>query len=94
MNLKYKYIDELIEIREKARLMKDWDLSDEIRSYLDSKHAFVFDTEEGQIVYHVKNETRNSLINKLKKELRWENLFNGWLFSMNAKSSDKEKSSF
>jgi len=84
MNLTCKYIDELIEIRKDARQKKDWALSDKIRSYLDNKHVFVFDTEEGQIVYHEKKETRNSLINRLKNELRAEKLFNAWLFSMNA----------
>lgn len=85
MNLECKYIDELIEIREDARQKKDWALSDKIRVYLDSKHVFIFDTDGGQIVYHRKKESRNSLINKLKKELRVEKLFNAWLFSMNAK---------
>ena len=85
MNLKCKYIDELIEIREDARQKKDWALSDKIRAYLDSKHVFVFDTEEGQIVYHRKKETRNGLINMLKMDLKAEKLFNAWLFSMNAK---------
>jgi len=87
MNLKYKYIDELIEIRENARQMRDWVLSDSIRAYLDSKHVFVFDTEEGQIVYHTKNQTRNSLIDKLKQEFRAKKIFNAWLFSIKAKNN-------
>jgi len=84
MNLQHKYIDELIDIREDARQKRDWALSDKIRSYLDGKHVFIFDTEEGQIVYHRKKENRIGLTNKLKEELKAEKLFNAWLFSMNA----------
>ena len=83
MNVKNKYIDELIEMREDARQKKDWDLSDKIRAYLDNKHVFVFDTESGQIVYHTKSETRNGLIDKLKQEFRAKKLFDAWLFSIN-----------
>ena len=87
MNLKDKYIDELIEIRHETRLKKDWALSDKIRDYLDCKNIFIFDSEEGQIVYHRKKESRNSLINKLKQEAKAEKLFNAWLFSLNVKVS-------
>lgn len=87
MNLKDKYIDELIEIRHETRLKKDWALSDKIRDYLDCKYIFIFDSEEGQIVYHRKKESRNSLINKLKQEAKAEKLFNAWLFSLNVKVS-------
>ena len=38
-----KYVDELIELRKKARTDKDYKLSDEIRDYLDSKLIFIFD---------------------------------------------------
>ena len=90
MKLECKYIDELIDIRENARQKKDWTLSDKIRIYLDSKHVFIFDTNEGQIVYHRNNETRKSLIDKMKQELRATKLFNAWLFSMNANINHAE----
>ena len=87
MNLDRKYIDELIEIRVEARQNRDWTLADKIRDYLDNKHVFVFDSEEGQIVYHRSKENRSSLVDKLKEEIKSEKLFNAWLFSMNANSS-------
>ena len=85
MNLVCKNIDKLIEIRDEARQNKDWILSDEIRTYLDSKHVFIIDTQEGQKIYHRKNKTRNGLIKELKQESRATKLFDAWLFSMNNK---------
>ena len=38
----------LLEIREKCRLDKNYQLSDKIRDVLDSRLEFVFDTKEGQ----------------------------------------------
>src|SRR3990167_7038609 len=43
-----KYVDELIELRKKARTDKDYKLSDEIRDYLDSKLIFIFDIPDGE----------------------------------------------
>lgn len=83
MNYKSKYIDELIEIRKNARQNKDWILSDKIRTYLNGKQVYIFDTEEGQIVYHRKNQTRNGLIDKIQQESRAKKLFDAWLYSIN-----------
>ena len=82
MNLKSKYIDELIELRKDARDQKNWILSDKIRAFLDTKHVFVFDTKESQIVYHRKGITRQQLIQTMKIETRAEKMFNCWLYSM------------
>ncbi len=84
MRIEDKYIDELLEIREKTRAKKNWKLADKIRNYLDTKHVYVFDTIEGQVIYHKKEGTRQSLIKQLKSEVRAENMFNAWLFTMKA----------
>jgi len=83
MDFKNKYVSELIEIREEARANKDWKLSDEIRDYLDTKQSFVFDTKDGQAVYHeLKEMTRIKLIDKINKDKRAEKIFDAWLYSM------------
>ena len=84
MRIEDKYIDELLEIREKTRIEKNWKLADKIRNYLDTKHVYVFDTNEGQVIYHKKDGTRQSLVKQLKSEIRSENMFNAWLFTMKA----------
>lgn len=45
-------IEELIDIRKKAREDKDWNLSDDIRNYLDTKLVYIFDSKFGQEVYY------------------------------------------
>jgi len=84
MDFESKYIDELIDIREEARAEKNWELSDKIREYLDSKSTFIFDTKEGQEVYHTNTMSRNELIKRIQKNKNAEKLFNSWLFSVNA----------
>ncbi|GAA3579333.1 hypothetical protein [Snuella lapsa] len=83
MNLENIYIDELIVMREKARQSKNYKLSDNIRDFLDSKHVFVFDTPNAQVVYHRTTGSREDLINELKKEQRAQKLFDAWLYSVN-----------
>lgn len=86
MNFENKYVSELIEIREVARINKDWELSDNIRNYLDTKFSFVFDTMDGQVIYHeLKGQTRQNLINRLNNNARIENIFDSWLFTINSK---------
>ncbi|WP_242086524.1 hypothetical protein [Aestuariivivens sediminis] len=77
------YIDELIDIREEARQTKNYKLSDKIRDFLDTKHIFVFDTKQGQTVYHQGKGTRVDLIKRLKKEKLAQKLFDAWLYSIN-----------
>lgn len=50
------YIDELIELRKLSRANRDYSKSDEIRNYLDSKYVFVYDTKDGQEVYHLNKD--------------------------------------
>ena len=83
MNLKNKYIDELLHLRVEAREKKNWELSDKIRKLLDDRCVFVFDTDNGPIVYHKKDSTREKLILQLKKETRAQKLFEAWLHSVN-----------
>lgn len=83
MNFETKYIDELIAIREEARQEKNWKLSDDIRDYLDTKHVYVFDTPNQQVVYHRTGGTRQDLINQIKEDQRAQKLFDAWLYSMN-----------
>jgi len=82
MNFKFKYIDELIAIREEARRVRNWVLSDRIRDYLDTKKVFVFDTETGQEVYHRNEGSRDDLIKEIKNEQNAQKLFDAWLYSM------------
>ena len=48
MDFENKYIDELIDNRKESRENKDYKLSDEIRSYLDEKFVFIFDTKDNE----------------------------------------------
>lgn len=85
------YIDELIDIRRKAREAKMWDISDKIRSYLDSKSVIVMDTKGGQIVYHEKKgTTRQDLIDKLERDRRAEAAADAWLYSMRESMKSKK----
>ena len=74
---------ELIEIREQARVEKNWILSDQIREYLDTKHSFIFDTKNGQVIYHcLSNMTRGKLIQNLNKDIKANKQFDSWLYSI------------
>ena len=80
------FIDELIANRELARVNKDFTLSDEIRNELYLKSVFVFDTKEGQVVYHEsKGTTRKQLTDRLDKSKQSNKRFDAWLYSMNNK---------
>lgn len=46
------YIDHILEVRKIIRKQKQWFLSDIVRSYLDEKNVFVFDTKDFQEVYY------------------------------------------
>ena len=81
-----KYIDELIDIRKDARENKDWKLSDEIRNYLDEKLVFIFDTKDGQEVWFIPNGSkitnRKEMENKIKNDIRHNEIFDSWLYSV------------
>ena len=51
--VQYMYTDELLEWREEVRKNKDYKLSDKIRNILDERLVFVFDSKDGQEVYHL-----------------------------------------
>jgi len=83
MDFENKYVSELIDIREEARTNKDWKLSDEIRDYLDTKESFVFDTKDGQVIYHeLKGMTRDKLIEKINIDKRAYKMFDAWIYSI------------
>jgi len=86
------YIDELIDIRRKAREAKMWEASDKIRAYLDSKSVIIMDTKSGQIVYHEKKgTTRQDLIDKLESNRRAEAQHEAWLYTMRQSMKASEK---
>ena len=86
------YIDELIDIRRKAREAKMWEASDKIRAYLDSKSVIIMDTKNGQIVYHEKKgTTRQDLIDKLESNRRAEAQHEAWLYTMRQSMKASEK---
>ena len=62
------YIDYLIYMRENARKNKDWELSDDIRDYLDTKNVFCVDTKDVQVVYHLPKPiiSRENALKKVK----------------------------
>lgn len=92
MNFENIYIDELVCIRKRAREKRNWVLSDQIRAYLDTKHTFVFDTNEGQVVYHDLSKTRQELIENIKKESRAERMFNAYLTTVRSNKKAVGKS--
>ena len=51
--MKHTLTDELTDLREQARLNKDYKLSDAIRNELDTRGSFCFDNPEGQVIYHL-----------------------------------------
>ena len=91
MKYKSKYIDELIDMRRHARADRNWELSDEIRSYLDTQNIFIFDKLNAQIIYHRKKITRNEVINEIKSEQRAEKRFEAWLYAINSSIKSKSK---
>ena len=84
MNLENMYIDELIIIRAEARAKENWRLADKIRNFLDTKHVFVFDDIDGQLVYHRNHGTRQDLVKQLKEDERAHKMFDAWLYSVNS----------
>lgn len=97
MDFKNKYIDKLLEDRKEARENKNWNLSDEIRDYLDTKLVFVFDAKWGQEVYYLhdsyfKNQERKIqtmamskrqyVEYRIKQDINAEKIFDAWLFSI------------
>jgi len=77
-NLEDYYVDELVDMRKKARVNKDWELSDRIRDYLDIKSVIIMDT------------TRKDLIDKLQNDKRSESLHEAWLYSIRKSIKTKE----
>jgi len=76
-------IEGLIDIRREAREERDWELSDIIRDYLDTRNVFCFDTKDGQEVWHIPQPTitRAEMIKKIQKDITANNNFNGWLYT-------------
>lgn len=70
MNIKLMLTDELLDIREKSRLERNYTLSDLIREELDSRGSFVFDHPHGQVCYHLcGSEIDRDWINRNRKEV-------------------------
>lgn len=85
-NLDDYYIDELVDIRAKARMNKNWELADRLRDYLDTKSVIIMDTKDGQIVHYLTgNKTRQDLIDKQNKERKLIALQEAWLYTIKAK---------
>ena len=89
-------IDQLINIREELKLQKNYKEADSIRDYLDSKYVFIFDSKNGQEVYHLtekffkfksKFEETDKMSNRkyveyyLMQEKRAEKILDAWTFS-------------
>ena len=91
MDFTTKFIDELIILRKEAREKKDWKLSDEIRTYLDSKLVFIFDTKFGQEIWYLNEKYFENKPDKLtyrqyveyqiQQDSKAERVFDAWLYS-------------
>lgn len=91
-NLDDYYIDELVDIRAKARNNKDWELADKLRNYLDSKSVIIMDTKSGQEVHYLpNNQTREDLVNRINKDKRALAMHDAWLYSIKSGSEKKSK---
>ena len=71
------YIDEILNVRKLMRKNKQWFLSDIVRSYLDEKNVFVFDTKDFQEVYYwtnksFKNMSKIEKLNNIKFRIKRE----------------------
>lgn len=94
-------IDELIDLRVLARSYKYWLLSDSIRKFLDSKLVFIFDTKDGQEVYHlnegyfkkkpVEMSNRQYVEHRIKEDIIAEKNFDAWLYSINKSRKEENK---
>ena len=88
--------EELLEIRQKSRLDKDFKTSDLIRDELDKRLSFVFDTKEGQEVYHLPEKyfrfkdkfektrlmsNRQYVEYRIKEDLRIDKILESWFVS-------------
>jgi len=90
-NLDEYYIDELVDIRAKARTNKDWELADKLRNYLDKKSVIIMDTKHGQEVYYLpKNQTREDLVNGINRDRKALSQHDAWTYSIK-KSSESKK---
>lgn len=93
-------IEELIDKRRIAREEKLWNLSDQIRDYLDTKLVFIFDSKQGQGIYYLTPEffkvhkmeyiidfkwARKKVESSIQKNIRADKNFDAWLTSMNHK---------
>jgi hypothetical protein len=75
-------IDKLIYDREQSRLNKNWKESDRLRDLLDSLFVFVFDTKEGQEVYHRTKGDRDSIKKEIAEDIRADKNFEAYLFTV------------
>jgi hypothetical protein len=91
-NLDDYYIDELVDIRSKARNNKDWELADKLRNYLDTKSVIIMDTKSGQEVHYLlKNQTREDLVNSINIERKAVAQHDAWLYSINKSAESNRK---
>lgn len=98
MNILYNLlpIDQLIDLREELKLQKNYKEADSIRDYLDSKYVFIFDSKNGQEVYHLtekffkfknkfeetaKMSNRKYVEHHLTQEKRAEKILDAWTYS-------------
>jgi hypothetical protein len=91
MKLYLYHIDELIEMRAKARENKDWELSDEIRDYLDSKSVIIMDSKDGQIVYNeLHGTTRQDVVDREERDRQAEARYEAWIYTMSQNPQNKK----
>ncbi len=83
-------IEEIIDLRRRAREAKDYYLSDVLRDYLDSKKVFVFDTKYGQEELCTGNaKDRKEAERMVQSDIRAEKNFDAWLVSIRKQIKDE-----
>ena len=75
-------IDEAIELRRVARANKDYELSDELRLFLDSKRVYCLDTKDDMLVIHDNSiKDREAFNDYIKEQKRLYSLVDSFTYS-------------
>lgn len=83
-------IDEAIELRREARANKDYDLSDQLRLFLDSKRVYCLDSKDDMLVIHDSSiKDREDFNNYIKEQKRLHSLVDSFTYS-NLDKEDRE----
>ncbi len=93
MNIELKNnLEYIIHQRSQEKIIKNWEKCDEYRDYLDGHLIFIFDTNKGQDVYYMVEDSFKNNINMskrkyveylIKRDIKANKNFDAWLFTIN-----------